>query len=67
MENIPTILLAVVLFLIIMLLWWKLTNGYVKKTHGKKMFNQWGSRMYYWTATVMVSGLLTVFVLKLFK
>ncbi|TBN16641.1 hypothetical protein [Hyunsoonleella pacifica] len=66
MENISTILLAVVLFLIITLLWWKLTNRYVKKIHGKKMFNQWGTRMFYWTGSIMVSGLLTVFVLKLF-
>lgn len=67
MENIWIILMAVVLFLVITFLYWKMTKGYAEKVNGKKMFNQWNVRMYYWTGIIMASGLLTVFVIMLLK
>lgn len=67
MVDFWTILIAIVIFLSITFLYWKLTRGYVEKVHGKKMFNQWGSKTYYWHTALLVSGGLTVIVIFLLK
>lgn len=61
------ILLAIAFFITFMFLYWKFTKRYVKNIHGKKMFNQWGTKMFYWTGNIMISGLLTVSTLLLLK
>ena len=61
------ILIATSLFLIITFLYWKLTNGYAEKEYGKKMFKQWGTRTFYWTGALFVSGGVTVLVIYLLK
>ncbi len=61
------VLIAIALFVIITFLYWKLTKGYVQKIHGKKMFKQWGSRMYYWHGVLYMSGGITVMVIFLLK
>lgn len=67
MGNVWIILIAISLFLILTFLYWKLTNAYAEKEYGKKMFKQWGTRTFYWTGAVMVSGAVTVLMLYLLK
>jgi len=61
------ILIAISLFLLITFLYWKLTNGYAEKEYGKKMFKQWGTRTFYWTGALFVSGGVTVLIIFLLK
>jgi hypothetical protein len=44
-----------------------LTNGYAEKEYGKKMFKQWGTRTFYWTGALFVSGGVTVLIIFLLK
>ncbi|MCX7549638.1 hypothetical protein [Xanthomarina sp. F2636L] len=67
MENIWTILLLIALFSIITFLYWKLTNRYAEKEYGKKMFKQWGTRTFYWTGALFISGGITVCIIYLLK
>jgi len=67
MEKIWIILIAISLFLIITFLYWKLTNSYAEKEYGKKMFKQWGTKTFYWTGALFISGGITVFVIYLLK
>ncbi|MGB6269621.1 MAG: hypothetical protein WBF67_11510 [Olleya sp.] len=67
MNKTYTILIAILLFLIITFVYWKLTKGYVKKVYGKKMFANWGNQTFYWTNVLFVSGGLTVLVIYLLK
>ncbi|TXG37283.1 hypothetical protein [Seonamhaeicola maritimus] len=67
MEKTWIVLMAIALFCIITYLYWKLTNGYAKKLYGKKMYEHWGSRMYYWSSVLLASGAITVMVIYLLK
>ena len=67
MGKIWIILIVISLFLIITFIYWKLTNAYAEKEYGKKMFKQWGTRTFYWTSALMVSGAITVFMIYLLK
>jgi len=67
MEKTWIILIAIVLFLLITFLYWKMTRSYVEKTYGEKMFKQWGPRTFYWTSVLFVSGGITVLSLLLLR
>jgi hypothetical protein len=60
-------LIGIPLFLIITFIFWKLTRDYAKKINGKKMWTQWGTRMYYWHSAIMVSGGITLVIIFLLK
>jgi len=61
------LIIAGVIFLAIIFLYWKLTNEYGKKTYGKKLWKQWSTRTYYWEGAVMISSGLTVAILFLLR
>ena len=65
MEKISVIGITILIFLIITFIYWKLTRGYAKKEYGKKMWIQWGTRTFYWTGALMISGGLTVLIIFL--
>ncbi|GAA4945376.1 hypothetical protein GCM10023314_18160 [Algibacter agarivorans] len=65
MEKIWAIGITILIFLVITFLYWKLTRGYAKKEYGKKMWTQWGTRTFYWTGALMISGGLTVLIIFL--
>lgn len=67
MENIWIFLLALVLFLFITFLYWKLTNVYAKKETGNKIWNEWTTRTYYWHGALLISGALTVAIIYALK
>lgn len=61
-------IIAILLFLIITFLYWKITNGYFKnKVYGSKMFKQWGTRTFYWQGAIFISGALTILTMFLLK
>lgn len=57
--------LAILIFIVITFLYWKLTNAYGEKEYGKKIWANWGTKMYYWTGALMVSGGITVGIIYL--
>lgn len=61
------VLFAISVFIITLYLYYRFTNGFTKKTYGKKMWQQWGNQMYYWTSAVMVCGGLTVAIIYFLK
>jgi len=61
------VIIAIALFILITFLYWKLTSGYAKKHHSKKMWRQWGTQMYYWSGMLFYSGGITVLVIVLLK
>lgn len=65
MEKSWIIVLAILIFIVITFLYWKLTNAYGEKEYGKKMWTNWGTKMYYWTGALMVSGGITVGIIYL--
>jgi len=52
MENIW--LMAVLLFLILTFLFWKLTREHFKKEYGPKKWEKWGTRIFYWQGVIFV-------------
>ena len=67
MEITWLVLIAISLFLIITFLYYLLTSGYAEKEYGKNMWKQWGTRTFYWTGALFVSGGVTVLVIYLLK
>lgn len=67
MDMFSTVLITLLAFVLITFLYWKLTNGYVKKLYGKPLWKQWGAKMYYWTTAIAVSGPLTVLLIYVVK
>ena len=65
MENIWII--AIILFIIITFLFWRLTKGYLKKEYGEKNWKNWGSRLFYWQGAIFTSTGLTFLIMYLLK
>ncbi|WP_417194990.1 hypothetical protein [Bizionia sp.] len=64
MNIIP---IAIALFLIIAFLFWKLTNGHFKKEYGSTLWNQWGTRLFYWQGVIYTSTGITILILFILK
>ncbi|MCB4799794.1 hypothetical protein [Neotamlana laminarinivorans] len=62
-----SISIAIMAFLLITFLYWKLTRNYAEKIYGKKQWKTWVSRTYYWHGVLYVSGGLTVLIIFLLK
>lgn len=58
---------TILLFLVIISVFWKLTSGPLRKEYGEKMWKNWGSRLYYWQAAIYVSAGLTILIIYLLK
>ena len=67
MEKASIILIAIVFFVIITFLYWKITRGFGEKEYGKKMWKNWGTRTFYWTGALFISGGITVLLIYLLK
>jgi hypothetical protein len=67
MNNIGIIITAVVIFVLMNLLFYLGMNGYVGKAFGKKWLNLWGSKLYFWQSSIMVSTGGTFLVMYLLK
>ncbi len=60
-------LIAILLFLVVTFLVWKLFNAFYKKETSAKLRKTWGAKMYYWHFIIMISGLITVLIISLLK
>lgn len=59
--------IAIIIFLVITFLFWRSTKEHFQKEYGKKVWKQWGSRLFYWQGVIFVSTggtLLIMFLLK---
>jgi hypothetical protein len=67
MEKKWILLMVLLMFLIYIFLFWRLTSGYAKKEYGKKMWKHWPSQLSYWQAAILYSlgfTAITLFLLK---
>ncbi len=67
MEKTWIFLIAVMIFLVFIFLFWALTSGYSKKKYGIKMWKHWPNRLSYWQAAVFYAlgfTAITMFILK---
>tara|TARA_R110002049_G_scaffold38978_1_gene120319 strand:+ start:7517 stop:7741 length:225 start_codon:yes stop_codon:yes gene_type:complete len=67
MENKWIFLIAILIFLTFIFLFWMLTSGYSKKEYGIKMWKHWPARLSYWQAAILYSTgftSITMFLLK---
>lgn len=44
-----------------------ITSGHFKKKYGKKLWNQWGTRLFYWQGAIFTSTGGTILVMFLLK
>ncbi|MEZ7500484.1 hypothetical protein QO200_17290 [Flavobacterium sp. Arc3] len=65
MEKIWIIALS--LFLIITFVFWRGTSAHFKKEYGKKSWELWGTRTFYWQGALLISGSITILLLFVFK
>lgn len=59
--------IAILLFLIIIFLFWKLTSSHFKKEYGQKLWEQWGTRLFYWQGAIYTSTGITILILFILK
>ena len=67
MDMTLILVIALLIFIGINFLYWKVTHNYGEREYGKKAFNKWGTRMYYWQVGLLYSGALTVFIIYILK
>lgn len=59
--------LALLLFLIITFLFYRITRGHFKKEYGEKTWKQWGTRLFYWQGAIFVGAGGTFLIMYLLK
>ncbi|TYP72132.1 hypothetical protein BD809_10716 [Aquimarina intermedia] len=62
-----TWILVLSLFLIITFFFWKFTHGYFKKEYGKRLWNQWTTRLFYWQGVIYTSTGITILLFFILK
>jgi hypothetical protein len=62
-----TWVIAISLFLIITFLFWRLTSGHFKKEYGKRLWEKWGTRLFYWQGAIYTSTGITILIMFLLK
>lgn len=67
MEKIWILLLAILILLLFILLFWKVTHRYTKKKYGAKNWKQWSSKLSYWQAAILYSTGFTIITMYLLK
>jgi hypothetical protein len=67
MEKKWVILTAILILLIYIFLFWRLTRSYAKKEYGTKMWKHWPTRLSYWQAAILYSIGFTIITMYLLK
>lgn len=67
MEKKWIFLIAVLIFLTCIFLFWKLTGAYAKKGYGTKMWKHGSTRLSYWQAAILYSITFTALIMFLLK
>ncbi|WP_028375663.1 hypothetical protein [Leeuwenhoekiella sp. MAR_2009_132] len=63
MGSIWIVILAVAIFLVVTVLYWKIISTYNINILGAKNHKQWGSRLYFWQGSIFVSTVVTLLIL----
>jgi hypothetical protein len=66
MEKIWVIVIATTIFLIISLVYWRLTRGTIKSKYGDK-WKIWGARTFYWQDAIYIITGITFLILVILK
>jgi hypothetical protein len=67
MDNISIVLIAAIIFLAFVFLFFKLIKNSAKDEYSKKLLKHWPTRLSYWQAIILNSSgstIVTIFVLK---
>jgi hypothetical protein len=67
MKNIWTITAAVVIFLMMGFLFYRILKGYVREEYGKKWLSIWGNKLYFWQSLLFMSMAGTALIIYLLK
>jgi hypothetical protein len=67
MEKKWIVVIALLIFLVFIFLFWRLTRGYAKTGYGTKLWTHWPTRLSYWQAALLYSMGLTMITLFLLK
>ncbi len=67
MEDIWLITIALVIFLLINLLSYRILKGYVREAYGKKWLNIWGNKVYFWQSLIFLSTAGTFLIMYILK
>ncbi len=67
MDNIRIIAIAVVIFLLLNAIFYRILNGYVTEAYGKKWLTLWGNKLYFWQSMIFMSTAGTALVMYLLK
>ena len=67
MDHIRIIAIAVVIFLLLNLLFYRILNDYVTEAYGKKWLTLWGDKLYFWQSMIFMSTAGTALVMYILK
>lgn len=67
MEKKWILVITILIFVLSIFIFWKLTSANAKKGYGKKMWKHWPTRLSYWQAAVMYSIGCTAIILFILK
>ena len=67
MDKSWVIGIAIMVFLIVIFFYWKITIGPFKKEFGEKRRKLWGQRTFYWQEAIIVSSGITFIIMLLLK
>lgn len=67
MDKILIVSIAIAIFTLVNILYYKLLSGYVKKTAGQRMWKTSVSKLYFWQSALYTSTAVTVLVVFLLK
>lgn len=52
-------IIAIIIFIVVIFIFWRLTVDGYKKEYSEKMRKVYGSRLYYWHTAILISGGIT--------
>lgn len=67
MGQTGIIIFSISIFVILTILYWLVTRGYGEKVYGKKMWQSWTTKTFYWQGALFVSGTATVIIILALK
>ena len=67
MGTIWLIAIAIVIFLVLNFLFYRILDGYVTESYGKKWLTVWGNKLYFWQSLIFVSTFGTFLIMYFLK
>ena len=67
MEKTGILIIAILIFLLFIFLFWRITSGHAEKEYGAKMWKHWPAQLSYWQAAILYSTGATAIVMVILK